>query len=193
MVFGIRRILELACQEPVVFPCEFFGFADHAAAALGRWREDDLGTEAAHDLAPLYRKGVCHRGDKRMAFRRAYHRERDTGVARGSFYHRLPRPQLTALFGIADDREGEAVLYRSHRVEGFDLDVNLDIIGRHTVEAHDRRVADGLENIVVDHPVVPCCRWAAVLCIAESVGNASVGGDVSNDQHRGRFDAMRLR
>ena len=89
MIGGVRRILELAREEPAVFLRELGGLAHHALAALGGGREDDLRAEHAHDLAALDREGFHHHGDEGIALRGADHRERDAGVARGGFHHRL--------------------------------------------------------------------------------------------------------
>ncbi len=60
---------------------QFFRLANHAGAALGRGRQDDLGAETTHDHAALDRKRVGHCRDKRMTRRRAHHRECDARIA----------------------------------------------------------------------------------------------------------------
>ena len=60
-------------------------------------------------------------------------------------------PGLSAprALGVLDDGARHAVLDRAHRVEGLELDVDVDARRRELVEAHHRRVADGVEDVVV--------------------------------------------
>ena len=51
--------------------------------------------------------------------------------------------------GALDDGERQAVLDRAHRVEGLDLDVDVDAGRRELVEPDERGVADGVEDVVV--------------------------------------------
>jgi hypothetical protein len=90
MPAGIRRIIELFGEEGAVLVGESLGRAHHAAAALGRRRQDDLRAQRAHQLAPLDREAVGHEGDEGIAARRADHRQRDAGVAGGRLDHHLP-------------------------------------------------------------------------------------------------------
>ena len=53
MHVGIGLVLELAGQEPAMRRRQLVGLVDHAHAALGRRREDDLGAEKPHQPAPL--------------------------------------------------------------------------------------------------------------------------------------------
>ena len=59
----------------------------------------------------------------------------------------LQRP--VALGGF-DHAEREPVLDGAERVERFELHVQLDTLGRDVVDAHDRRVADGVEDRIPD-------------------------------------------
>src|SRR6266581_2235787 len=43
--------------------------------------------------------------------------------------------------------ERETILDRAERVEGFDLDVEIDVRRREPGDLHDRRVADRAENV----------------------------------------------
>ena len=61
----------------------------------------------------------------------------------------VPRP-----LGVLDDAERKPVLDRAHRVEGLDLDVQIDVRRRELVDPHDRRVADRAEDVVELAPMV---------------------------------------
>ena len=50
------------------------------------------------------------------------------------------------LFGRLDDAERQAVLHRAQRIEGLDLDEEVHVGRREPVDAHDRRVADSLQD-----------------------------------------------
>src|SRR4029453_17564568 len=52
---------------------------------------------------------------------------------------------------VFDDAPGETILDRSHGIEGFDLDVDLDVRRPRAVQPHDGGVADRLNDAVVDH------------------------------------------
>jgi hypothetical protein len=63
-----------------------------------------------------------------------------------------------------DDAEREAVLHGAERVERLELDEQLDAVERQVVDAHDRRVADRVEDRAADagHAVSPAARVAEV-------------------------------
>ena len=147
----IRRILELAREEPAMFLRELGGLAHHALAAFGGGREDHLRAEHAHDLAALDREGFDHHGDERITLRGAHHRERDAGVARRRFDDRLARLQRAAFLRVLDDRDREAILDRRERIEELALHVHRRAGRREAVDADDGSAADGAENVVVDH------------------------------------------
>ena len=88
----------------------------------------------------------------------AHHGKRNARIARGRLDDGLPGFQRALLLRVVDDRKSQSVLYRRHRVERLYFDVHLDMTRPHAVETHDRRVADGLENVVVDHFLSFKCR-----------------------------------
>ncbi len=149
MRIGVRLVLELAHQEPAVFLGQFDRLGQHAAALERGGREHDPGAQKAHQLAPLDAETLGHRHDERITLAGAHHREPDARIAAGRLDHGLPRAERAAPLGIFDDAQREAVLDRAHRVEGLDLHVQIDVVGRDLVQSHDRRSADGFENIVV--------------------------------------------
>ncbi len=130
---------------------ELFGPPDHAGAAFRGRRHDDFRAERTHDLAAFDRERIGHRRDERVALGRADHGQGDPGISRRGLDDGLARLDQAAPFGVVDDREREAVLDRRHRVERFDLDEHVDVVRRDAVQAHDRGVADRVEDAVVDH------------------------------------------
>src|SRR6185312_7469534 len=134
----VGLVLELARHEPAVLGGELLRLVDHAEGALRRRRQDHLGAEEAHQLAPLDGKALGHGYDERVALRRADHGEADAGVAGGRLYDRLPGLERAGFLRRLDDAEREPVLDRAERIEGLDLDVEVDALRRQFVDAHDR-------------------------------------------------------
>jgi hypothetical protein len=69
----------------------------------------------------------------------------------GGLNHRLARLEESPLLGVVDHRDREPVLHRPRRIEEFDLDVNGAPGRGDAVHPDDRGVADGTENVIVDH------------------------------------------
>ncbi len=149
MRIGVRLVFELAAQEPAMLFCQLDRLGEHAAAFQCCRGQHDLGAEETHHLAPLDAEVLGHRHHERVALRRADHGEADAGVAARRLDDRLARLQRARLFGIFDDAQRQAVLDRTHRVEGFDLDVEIDALGRQLVDANDGRMADRFEYVFV--------------------------------------------
>jgi hypothetical protein len=80
---------------------------------------------------------------------RADHGEADAGVTAGELDDGLAGLEGAGAFGVFDDAKGEAVLDGAERVEGLDLDVEVDALGRELVDLDGRRVAYGLKDVVV--------------------------------------------
>jgi hypothetical protein len=104
------------------------------------------------------RKRLGHDRHERITPNRADHGKRDPGVAGSGFDDGLPRLEQTLFFSVQDDAERQPVLDRPHGVEGLDLHVHLDALGRELVDPDDGRAADGLENVVVNHVSFLCSR-----------------------------------
>ena len=149
MKVGIGLVLELPRHEPAMGLGELDGLVDHADGALGRGRDDDLGAEEAHQLAPLDAEGLRHGDDQRIALGGADHGKADAGVAAGRLDHGLAGLQLAGFLRGLDHAEREAVLHRAERIEGFDLHVQVHALGRQPVDPHHRRVADGLQDALI--------------------------------------------
>ena len=82
-----------------------------SSAFRGR-RKDHLRPEHTHDLAAFDGERLRHARDEGIAFGGTYHGERNAGIARGRFDHRLARLQGTAAFRVLDDGDREPVLHR---------------------------------------------------------------------------------
>ena len=147
MEVGVRLVLELASEEPAVGVRQLHGLGHHPGAAGRRRGEHDLGAEEAHQLPALHAEGFRHGDDQRVPLLRAHHRQADAGVAAGGFHHGLAGLEGTATLGILDHAERQAILDRAERIEGFDLDVEVDALGRELGDLDHRRVADGLEDV----------------------------------------------
>jgi hypothetical protein len=159
MHVGIGLVLELARQEPAVRLGELDRLVDHAHAALAGGREHHLGAEKAHQLAPLDREGLRHGHHQRIALLRADHGKPDAGIARRRLDHGLPGLERAGFLRRLNDAERQAVLDRAERIERLDLDEQVDAFRPQLVDAHDRRVADGLENICeFGHRIDPSLR-----------------------------------
>src|SRR5690606_11159388 len=143
---------------------------------------DDLGAEEAHQLAPLDAEALRHDDDQRVALLGADHGEADAGVAAGRLDHRLARLQQTAALGVLDDTEGEAVLYRSHRVEGLEFGVEVAPLWRQLADAHRGRAADGLQDALIS----PChADLSSVLAPAAAAGHGQGCGGARWQDARG--------
>src|SRR6185295_4743946 len=128
---------------------ELHGLREHAAALLRRGRQHHPRAEETHELAALDAEVLGHRDDERIALTRADHREPDAGIAARGFDHGLTGAQLAGALGILDHAEREAILHRAHRVEGFDLDEEVDAGRREGVHAHDGSSSYRREYVVV--------------------------------------------
>ena len=163
MKLRVRLVLELLRPVPAVLLRQFPGLLHHARAFQRRRRQHDLRAEEAHELSPLDREALRHRDHERIALRGAHHREPDAGIAGRRLDDRLARAQLAASFRRLDHAEREPVLDRAHRVEGLELHVDVNAVGREAIEADDRRAADGLEDI-------------AIQVLRHGIGNPEKGG-----------------
>src|SRR5690606_23278116 len=142
-------VVELPAEEPAVRLGELACLREHARTLLRRRRQHDLRTEEAQQLAALDAEAFGHRHDERIAFLRADHREADAGVAARRLDDGLPGGELAGLLGALDDGARHAVLDRAHRIEGLDLDPDVDAGRRELPEPDERRTADRLEYVFV--------------------------------------------
>ena len=117
-----------------------------------RRAHDHLGAERPQRIDLFLRLLIGRREDALVALDDRRDREAHAGVAGGAFDDRAARPQLAGLLGVLDHLDRHPVLDRVARIGRFDLgvDVRGDDALRDAVEAHERRIADRFENVVVD-------------------------------------------
>jgi len=131
-------------------------------SAMRTPRRTRAGAGSAHALAPYAR--IDSAGARRRTTRASGPRtiaaaahtigERDAGVAGGRLDDGLPGLELAAPLGVLDDAEREAILDRSPRIGGLELDVELDVRGPSRLMRTTGRAADRLQR---------CCRKSYVL------------------------------
>ena len=110
----------------------------HLLLAL-RLGDDDHGAVAAHVA------------DQRQA---------DPGVAGRALDDRPAGPQQALLLGVGDDRQRRPVLDAAARVEELALAQDLAARGvGDLVEAHQRRVADQIDEVLANVHAAPCDHW----------------------------------
>ena len=148
MDVGIGRVFELSCHEPAIGFRQLPALGDHAHAFLFLGRQDDLGTQKAHQFAALNREGLHHHRDKRVAFGRADHRQPNPGVTRGCLNHGLPRLQLTRGLRRLNDAHGQSVFDRTEGVEGLDLCPHGHMVRGKVIDFDDGRVTHGLNDVL---------------------------------------------
>ena len=163
---------------------QLFRPLDHAAAALGGWRQNDLRAQRPHQFASFDGERLDHAGHERVALGRADHGQRDAGIARSCLDHRLPGLEVPTSFGIFNDRNRQAVLDRAQRIEELGLDVQIHMVRCQTVDPDNGRVADGGKNIGVNHDgdvrcnEFPVGRWPVsrrrVCATGREVGSAAL-------------------
>src|SRR5580704_9527706 len=157
-VVGLRvhRIVVLIWVEGVgYFARELFRHRIVAARIFGldrRGTHDDFGAEGLQEvdffLGLLVGDGenhlvAAHGGDQRQPH---------AGVSRSAFDDRAARLQQAFSFGVVDHGDADAVLYGAAGVDvvRFDVDLRLQTLVD-AVEAHQRRAADGIEDVVTFH------------------------------------------
>jgi hypothetical protein len=117
---------------------------------VGR-RDHHLGAVRAQQVDLLARHLVRHHRDHAIALQPRGDREPGAGVARRRLDQRPGRPQAAVAFGGLDQPQRDAVLDRSTRVEELQLRDELRLQARlDPAQAHQRRVADGVEDRVLD-------------------------------------------
>ena len=125
MEVRVRFVLELPAEEPAMGLRELQRLGEHSAAFFGGRRQDDLGPQETHELAPFDAEILRHRDDERIAFLRADHGKTDAGVAAGRLDDGLSRLQLAAAFCRFDHAQRQPVLDGPERIESFQLDEQL--------------------------------------------------------------------
>ncbi len=149
---GVGRVRELAGEDgAVTLGGDLLGLRHGALHALGGGGEDEFGAEALEQRATLLRHRLGHRQHDVVALGGADHGERDAGVARGRLDDRPGRLQLAGGLRGLDDRLADAVLDGGGGVAELELRRDGDVGGvDDAVDAHERRVADGLSDVGED-------------------------------------------
>ena len=116
--------------------------------------QHELRAEGAQHDAPLEAQRLGHDDDAAVALHRGDERQRDAGVAAGRLDdHGLPGLDQAVALGRLDHREADAVLHAAGGVLALELRDDLRPLGRpcgHAVQAHQRRAADQLGDVVGD-------------------------------------------
>jgi hypothetical protein len=128
----------------------------HPVVGLGRVGRDrrrrhhDLGTVGAQQVDLLARHLVRHHRDHAVALESRGDGQAGAGVARRRLDERAARPQQALALGRLDQRDGDAVLDRTARVQRLDLGHELwPQAGAEALQADERGVADGVEDRVL--------------------------------------------
>jgi hypothetical protein len=143
-VVGVGELVEHRALALLHHPLGEIARALHAALLR---REDDLGAEGAHRLAPLDREVLGHDQDHAVTADRRRHGEGDAGVARGRLDQHVARLDVAAFLGVADHRDRRPILHRAGRVIAFQLCKNKILVIKNlfpwkTLQPDQRRVAD---------------------------------------------------
>src|SRR5688500_15944240 len=144
---GVGLVLELPGEKPSVRRGELDRLPDHPRASLGRGREDDLRPQEAHQASTFDAEALGHGDHERIAVLRADNRQADTGVATRRLDHRLSRLERARPLRVLDYAKSETILDGAERVERLDFDVESDVLRGEAIDADDRGVAYGFENV----------------------------------------------
>ena len=114
--------------------------------------DDHLGAKRLERVDLLLRLLVGRREDALVALHDRGDRQAHPGVARRAFDDRAAGLELAAALGVLDHPHGHPVLDRVAGIEGLDLgeDRRVGHAAGDAVDAHQRRVADGVEDGVAD-------------------------------------------
>ena len=149
---GVRLVGELLGQNRTRrFGGDLLGLRDSALHALSRVGQHEFGAVTLEQKLALGRHRRGHRQDDLVAACRAYHGQRDSGVAAGRLDDRAARGELARGFGGIHDRNAEAVLDAGCGVVELELCQHgaIDAL-RDAVQADERGVSERTGDVVVD-------------------------------------------
>ena len=160
MRLGIHRILILIRIKRIRdFFREFLGHGIVAAriVRLDRRRaHDDFRAQRLQQVHFFLRLLVGDGEDQFVPAHRAHQRQADSGIARSSFNDGAARLEQSLPLGIIDHRDANAILHRAAGIHVVGFDVHLSVkSGCQPVQPHQRRVSDGIENVVAAHAAAP--------------------------------------
>ena len=114
--------------------------------------DDHVGTVMANQLAAFFRNAIRHDDNRFISTYRSNQRQTNTLISAGRLNNNGVGLDIAALFGGRNHLICGAGLYAAAHVDAFELADNLSGIGlAKTIEANERRVAHGLQYIVVNH------------------------------------------
>ena len=143
----IGFILKLPSKKPAVSHGQFSGFCQHAGTLQRGGCQHYLGSKKTHELAAFHAETFRHNNNQRVAFLGTDHGQSDTGIATGGFDYSLSWFKLSTGLGVFDYPQCQPVFYGTRRIECFQLYIEVDVFRRKFVDAHDRSVANGAQNI----------------------------------------------
>ena len=155
---------------------------------VGLWRlgldrgraDDDLGAEGAQGVDLLAAHLVRHDRDHPVTAQSGHHRQPEARVARGRLDQRPSGLEHALTLGGVDHRHRRAVLDRSARVEELDLgDERRAQSGLQPRQSHERRVADQIEDRLVDLRTRLGAHGLSL-----DIAGTSVSGDGGDSPHR---------
>ncbi len=183
---GIGGVLELLGHHRIGIGFEdLLGPHHRPAHALFRRRQLEPCAQQGQHLAPFHRHALGHDQDQRIALGRADEGQRDAGVAAGRLHDGgLAGDDAPFHFQSLDHRGPDAVLHAGDRIEelqlGHDLALGLQL-GREPWQPHQRGVANGVDDRVVD-PAPP----GAAIALGVIGGGWGRGVHVGYSQRRWR-------
>ena len=156
VLIGIKRIGNLAC--------EFFGDGIVAARVVGLdggGADDDFSAEGFEQIDFFAGLLVGDSENDFVAADGSDEREAHAGVSGSAFDDGAAGLEQAFALGFVDHPDADAVFHGAARIEiiGFHEDFGLNILGN-AIEADERRVADGLENIFAEHAEAATSNWA---------------------------------
>ncbi len=118
----------------------------------GRRADDDFGSQRLEQIDFFLRLFVGDGEDHLVAAHRGHQRQAHAGVARSAFDDRAAGLEQAPALGLVDHGDADAVFHRAAGIEviGFDVHLGLAVLG-HAIQAHQRRVPNGFENVVALH------------------------------------------
>ena len=120
----------------------------------GRRADDHFGAQRLEQVHLFLGLLVGDGENHLVAAHRGHQRQPHAGIARSAFDDRAAGLEQAAALGVVDHGDADAVLHRAAGIQvvGLDVDLGLEVLG-HAVQAHQRGVPDGFENVVALHLV----------------------------------------
>ncbi len=153
--FRVSRIFKLLWNDGIrVAFGDFFCLGNGAFHTFCAFRQNQFCTEQLEQLAAFNRHGFRHGQNEAITLGGCRKSQCNTGVA-GSRFHKygLARNSFALCFKRFDQRKTDTVLNARQWIEEFELDqkvgFNAIFLGK-LVDAHERCIADRIENGIID-------------------------------------------